>query len=225
MVLLALAGSIAADYGLQGPERFEPSGQLGFERFVPDSMGGWQRMAVRDPADLPEAAQVNEFFQAMYGHPEFGRFSLTLEYTADSRRRYELHYPDVCHGVRGDRLVVYPPRVIDVGEPMPIEAALMEWQHPDLDHQALAVYWYVTSDGVTADSVRLKWDQALAGLLRRPEAAVMFRIDGFFDEALTPLRRDRLLVGVEDLVRSLSRALDEPDRALLFTELPRKTSS
>lgn len=225
LVLLVLAGSVSAGYGLQGPVRFEPAASVEFGRFVPESMGRWKRVAVRDPADLPEAVQVNEFFQALYGHPEFGQYSITLEYTADSRRRYELHYPDVCHGVRGDRLVIHPPQALDAGGAAPIQVALMEWQHPNRRHQALAVYWYVTSDGITADSVRLKWDQALSGLLGRPEAAVLVRVDAFFEQALTPPRRDRLLAGVGDLVRALHRELDEPVKALLFTKVGEDISS
>lgn len=225
LILLLLALCAAAGYGFEGPERFAVGAEVGFADIIPESVGSWQRLEMRDPKDVPEALQVNEFFQALYGHPEFGRYSVTLEFTSDSRRRFELHYPDVCHQVRGDRVILHPVRAIDAGGRAPIPAAMMEWQHVNGRYQALAVYWYVTAEGVTADSARLKWDQALAGLLRSPQAALLLRVDAFHDDNLTPASRARLLDGVDDLLRSLYLALDEKPRALLFNKLAQGTST
>ena len=98
----------------------------------------------------------------------------------------------------------------------------MEWQHPDRHRQAYAAYWYVTRNGVTTDTMELKWAQALAGLLRRPEAAVLVRIDAYFNHTLSRSSRQHMLDGVDDLVRSLHAALDEPNKNLVFNTLEKK---
>jgi EpsI family protein len=222
MILLVLAGSAVVGHSVEGPERFGSSQRVGFAQFMPHSMGGWIRQTDRNPADVPELLQVNEIFQAMYRHPGFGRYAITLEYTADSRRRHELHYPDVCHPIRGDRVVAYPPRSVDLDGRQPFQASLMEWEHPTGRSRALTVYWYVTSDGITTNTARLKFDQAVAGLLRRPEATIMFRVDAFFDQDLNLARKQQLLGGVDDLVRELNSALAAPQNMLIFEKLKKE---
>jgi hypothetical protein len=219
LLLLVLAGSALAGHSMNGPEPLQPSQRLGFAQFMPQTMGEWQRRPEQAPVDMPESLQINELFQAMYLHPEFGRYAITMEYTADSRRRYELHYPDICHTVRGDRVVIYPPWLVGVQDLDPIKASLMEWEHPSGRNRALTAYWYVNGDGVTSDTARIKLNQALAGLMRKPEASVMFRVDAFFERDLNPARKRELLSGVTDLIQSLRSELEESHSKLIFRNL------
>ena len=99
----------------------------------------------------------------MYSHPTFGQVALTLEFTSDSRREFELHFPDICHRIRGDQVVIYPPDHLNLMDGRSIDVAIMDWQQANGGHSAVTAYWYVTPDGITIDSMNLKIKQVLAG--------------------------------------------------------------
>jgi hypothetical protein len=67
--------------------------------------------------------------------------------------------------------------------------------------------------------VKLKWDQALSGLLRRPSEAVMVRFDSFYRSVLPGLQRETRMKAVDDLASHLNHALKPDLSRQLFTQL------
>ena len=199
-------------------EKFGKDKQLGIKEQIPASMGDWSKVTSTAPIEN-NGVNYNEIYQALYTHPEFGRMAVTIEYTSDSRRQFELHYPNICHEIRGDQVIEFPSRNFALPDGRSVEAAIMSWQQPHGGNEALTAYWYVTRQGVTTDTVKLKWDQALSGLLRRPSEAVMVRFDSFYRSVLPGLQRESRMKAVDDLASHLNRALKPDLSRQLFTQL------
>ena len=199
-------------------EKFGKDKQLGIKDQIPANLGDWTKVNPTTPIENNDV-NYNEIYQALYTHPEFGRMAVTIEYTSDSRRQFELHYPNICHEIRGDEVIEFPSRNLVLPDGRSVEAAIMSWQQPHDGNDALTAYWYVTRQGVTTDTVKLKWDQALSGLLRRPSEAVMVRFDSFYRSVLPGLQRESRMKAVDDLASHLNRALKPDLSRQLFTQL------
>jgi EpsI family protein len=199
-------------------QKFGKDKQLGIKDQIPANLGDWTKVNPTTPIENNDV-NYNEIYQALYTHPEFGRMAVTIEYTSDSRRQFELHYPNICHEIRGDEVIEFPSRNLALPDGRSVEAAIMSWQQPHGGNEALTVYWYVTRQGVTTDTVKLKWDQALSGLLRRPSEAVMVRFDSFYRSVLPGLQRESRMKAVDDLVSHLNHALKPDLSRQLFTQL------
>jgi len=199
-------------------EKFGKDRQLGIKDQIPANLGDWTKVNPTTPIENNDV-NYNEIYQALYTHPEFGRMAVTIEYTSDSRRQFELHYPNICHEIRGDQVIEFPSRNLALPDGRSVEAAIMSWQQPHDGNDALTAYWYVTRQGVTTDTVKLKWDQALSGLLRRPSEAVMVRFDSFYRSVLPGLQRESRMKAVDDLASHLNRALKPDLSRQLFTQL------
>jgi EpsI family protein len=208
---------------MDSPRKFNREKVLGFSAMVPASPGAWNRTSVKNSETMPEGLDVNELYQALYTHPDFGQVALTLEYTSDSRREFELHYPDVCHGIRGDRIVNYSPARFELSDGRFINAAMMNWQQSNGAHSAVTAYWYVTADGVTTDSMKLKVKQALSGLLSKPENAVMVRFDAFYEHALTPEKRAGLFAAIRALSHDIENEIDSRTKTILYKQFDEET--
>jgi EpsI family protein len=199
-------------------EKFGKNKQLGINDQIPASLGNWTKVNTATPIQNNDV-NYNESYQALYTHPEFGRMAVTIEYTSDSRRQFELHYPNICHQIRGDEVIEFPSRNLALPNGSSVEASVMSWQQPHDGNHALTAYWYVTRTGVTTDTVKLKWDQALSGILRRPSEAVMVRLDSFYRSVLPGVQRELRMKAVDDLVSQLNHALKPDLSRQLFTQL------
>ena len=217
-VLVVLLFVAAGGQMFPSLEKFGKDKQLGIKDQIPANMGSWSKVTSALPIEN-NGVNYNEIYQTLYTHPEFGRMAVTIEYTSDSRRQFELHYPDICHEIRGDRVIEFPSRNLVLPDGTSVEAAIMTWQQPQEGNGALTAYWYVTRQGVTTDTVKLKWDQAVSGLLRRPSEAVMVRFDSFYRSVLPGPQRETRMKAVDDLVSHLNHALKPDLSRQLFTQL------
>ena len=208
---LAIAGSFFGH-----PEKFDRNQRVGFAAMIPESPGQWSQVSVKS-SDVPtEQLDINEIYQVLYSHPSYGQVALTLEYTSDSRREFELHYPDVCHSIRGDQVVLYPPGRFELSDGRFIEAAMMNWQQRNGGYNAVTAYWYVTPEGITTDTMRLKVKQALSGLFSKPEAAVMVRFDAFYEQTLSPQKRTDLFNAIKTLSQNIESEVDSRANTILY---------
>ena len=214
---LAMAGSVFGH-----PDKFDRDQRVGFAAMIPERLGEWNQISVKSSDTPTDQLDVNEIHQVLYSHPSLGLVALTLEYTSDSRREFELHYPDVCHSVRGDEVVVYPPDRFELSDGRFIEAAIMNWQQRNGGHKAVTAYWYVTPEGITTDTMKLKINQALSGLLSRPEAAVMVRFDAFYEQKLDPQKRTELIDAIKALSQNIENVIDERSNTILYKNFDRE---
>jgi hypothetical protein len=219
-LLLILLGLSAAGHTFGKLTKFDQDKRLGLSDLIPPSLEKWQKVSVGNSEDKPEVLDINEFYQAVYEHPHFGRLAITLEYTTDSRRQFELHYPETCHAIRGDRVVPYAPEILHFSDGSSMQFAMMDWQHRNGRHNALAAYWYVTRNGVTTDTMKLKISQALSGILSRPEEAFMVRFDAFYNRPLLAEKRAARMAAIHGFIQHLQQELDSHTKNLLFDKLP-----
>ena len=213
LVLVAVGGQHSQEL-----EKIRKDKRLGFSDYMPATLGNWTSLTQK-PADIGGSINFNEIYQALFSHPELGRMAITIEYTSDSRQQFELHYPDICHEARGDRIIPIPAQNFPLQDGSSVAAAMMSWQKVGGGHDALAAYWYVTPDGVTSTTVRLKWDQALSGLLRRPTEAVMVRFDSFYRSNSREEQQLTRIQAISDVLLHMSRTLDPEFSRLLFKQL------
>ena len=211
---------LVAVWGQHSPEleKFTKDKRLGFSNYIPETLGDWTHVTQK-PLEHGGNVNYNEIYQALFSHPELGRMAITLEYTSDSRQQFELHYPDICHEARGDLIIPFPTQNFQLPDGNSVNAAVMSWQAVEGGHDALAAYWYVTPEGVTSNTVKLKWDQALSGLLRRPTEAVMVRFDSFYRSLSQEEQRIMRLEAINDLLFHMSEALEPRFSRLLFKQL------
>ena len=220
IVVLALLGMLTLAGPLLGhPNKFDRGKRVDFAAMMPVNPGQWEQLSLKNSENLPDKLDINELYQALYVHPVFGEVALTLEFTSDSRREFELHYPDICHSVRGDLVVPFPQDPITLSDGREIDAEIMSWQQRNDGYRALTAYWYVTPDGITTDSVELKIKQALSGLFAKPEQAVMVRFDAFYEETLSSEKRSRLLAAIRALNQDIESEIDSKAKTLLYTHL------
>lgn len=219
-LILVLLGFLAVARPLIGhPLKFDGDKRVGFAAMIPATMGEWDQVSSTESAKLPEELNINELYQALYSHPTLGLVALTLEFTSDNRREFELHFPDICHSIRGDRVVSYPPERLHLSDGRSIDVAVMDWQQANGGHSAVTAYWYVTPDGITIDSMNLKIKQALAGLLSRPGKAVMVRFDAFYEKALNPQKRTDLLTAIHSLSQHMESEIDSRANAIIYQRI------
>ena len=217
LLTLAFAGPL-----LGPPDKFDRSKTMGFAMLVPKDMGQWTQVSVNNSEEVPDKLDINELYQALYVHPTLGRVALTLEYTSDSRREFELHYPDICHSIRGDNVVLYAPQRLELSDGQHIDVASMNWQQRNGGHSAVTAYWYITPDGITIDSAQLKIQQALAGFLSKPKAAVMVRFDAFYEQSLSPEKRAELFVAITVLNQQFQSEIDLQTNNMLYNHLKKE---
>ena len=216
-MVLALLGLLAVAGPLLGqPHKFDRSKRVNFSEMIPARPGEWKQESIRNSGKTPEELDINELYQSLFSHPDLGQVALTLEYTSDSRREFELHYPDICHSVRGDHVVFYPNWRLQLSDGYFIDAAMMNWQQRNGGHSAVTVYWYVTPDGITTDSMKLKVKQVFSGLLSKPEEAVMVRFDAFYEEEINPQKRADLITAIKSLSHNIETEIDSRANTMLY---------
>ena len=213
LVLVAIWGQHSREL-----EKFGKDKRLGFANYIPETLGDWSNVTQK-PVENGDSINYNEIYQALFSHPKLGRMAMTIEYTSDSRQQFELHYPDICHEARGDRIIPFPSRNFPLQDGNSVNAAMLSWQQLGEGHDALAAYWYVTPDGVTSNTVKLKWDQALSGLLRRPTEAVMVRFDSFYRSISQEEQRLTRIEAISDLLFHMSQSLEPGFSRILFKQL------
>ena len=211
---------LVAVWGQHSPEleKLRKDKRLGFSNYIPENLGDWSHVAQK-PTENVGSVNYNEIYQALFSHPELGRMAITIEYTSDSRQQFELHYPDICHEARGDRIIPFPSQNFHLQDGNSVNAAMMSWQTVGGGHDALAAYWYVTPEGITSNTVKLKWDQALSGLLRRPTEAVMVRFDSFYQSISQEKQRLTRIEAISDLLFHMNQTLDPEFSRILFNQL------
>jgi len=199
-------------------KKYSESKQMGFHQFIPAALKGWRLVRSDTPEEIDGLKFINEMFQGLYYHPVDGYLFLTIEYSSDSRRRYELHFPDICQEVRGDRVIKFPPFHVAVrtGESFPV--ALLAWESELKPQKALCAYWYVVGGKSSISTLRLKIKQIFAGLFNRPEDSVLVRIDAFYDKALNKTQKEKKVVILKTFIADLYSKLSSHSRRILYGE-------
>lgn len=223
VVVLVLLGFLAVAGPLLGkPIKFDRNKRVGFAKMIPANPGEWTQISSKSSEDMPDKLDINELYQVLYSHPSLGQVALTLEYTSDSRREFELHYPDVCHSIRGDDVVPHPPGRFSLTDGRFIDAAMMNWKQRNGGYSAMTAYWYVTADGVTTDSMKLKMKQAFSSLFSTPEEAVMVRFDAFYEQNLSSRKRNDLFEAIKELSHNIESEIDPRASTMLYKHISKE---
>ena len=223
MFVLVLLGLLAIAGPLLGqPNKFDRNKRVGFAAMIPANPGDWTQISSKSSEEMPDKLDINELYQVLYSHPSLGQVALTLEYTSDSRREFELHYPDVCHSIRGDDVVPHPPGRFALTDGRFIDAAMMNWKQRNGGYAAMTAYWYVTAEGVTTDSMKLKIKQAFSSLFSKPEEAVMVRFDAFYENNLSPQKLKDLFEAIKELSHNIESEIDPRASTMLYKHISKE---
>lgn len=217
--LLAVT-AITAVFG-QGHEKERPTLRLGLAKMLPSEFQGWAYTPARTTLREGDPEFLNELFEGIYTKPGLGSVVLTVEFSSDSRRRYELHLPDVCHRYRGDAVLMKDPTRLALPDGREMDLALMQWEYPLRGVTALCAYWFVIGGRQSADVGAMKIRQLLAGLAFRGSTSLLLRVDVLSRN--TPagdLAHDLALITL--FTRELYDVLDSGARSALFGEEERR---
>ena len=116
VLLAALAiGSVAQ------AQRVRPvSEPVRFDAMTLARAGAWSRVP-----DSPTRSKVNvdALTSARYRRADGALLQLTIASRGDARRQFEMHYPDLCHELRGDVVDAQSPRLVSLphGGPWPVQ--------------------------------------------------------------------------------------------------------
>ncbi|UCF36934.1 MAG: exosortase-associated EpsI family protein [Acidobacteriota bacterium] len=197
-------------------EKHAPLNRIGLAEFVPEEIGPWKFEEIDDPTQPPPFAYLNEFYKGVFIDEDGRAVVLSIEYGSDFRRHYQMHLPDDCHRTRGDTVHLLPDHTIHLGNSTELPSALMEWEYPRSNVNALCAYWVVLEGEQSSDIPWLKLRQFFAGILHEPREIVLIRIDQFYGEDGPRLERSKKLESLDEFVESLYRSINAKGRLLFF---------
>jgi EpsI family protein len=213
LALLAIAALVPFLFTL---EKHQAASTLGLEMMAPLQVGDWQQVHSRVPDLMGGNQAINEMFQSLYFNQISGYLLLTLEYSSDSRRKYELHFPAICQAARGDTVIEYPVENLVLGNGSTQPMAFLSWQHATKPQGAQCAYWYVVGGTATVSTLQLKVKQALAGLLHKPEDSVLVRIDAIYEEGMTETGKADKRHELKKFAQGLYNELKDQPRRILY---------
>jgi len=197
-------------------EKYSGSKEMGLKKIMPVEVDGWKLVRTSTEVGIEGLVSINEMFQGLYLHPVHGYLGVTVEYSSDSRRRYELHFPDICQEARGDKVIEFPPFhvMLDNGKSLPV--ALLSWEYRLESQKALCAYWYVVNGDPSISTLNLKIKQIFAGLLAKPKDSILIRIDRFYEKALTEDRLENKIVLLKKFIKDLYLGIKGSSRRILY---------
>lgn len=208
VLLTALAiGSVAQ------AQRVRPvSAPVRFDAMTLARAGAWSRVP-----DSPTRSKVNvdALTSARYRRADGALLQLTIASRGDARRQFEMHYPDLCHELRGDVVDAQSPRLVSLphGGPWPVQ--VFSWRPAAPTTGALCLYGMVLGGRAVPHTLSAKWTQLSASLFGTTLAGHLLRVDVFAPRDL----ESRMSAGT-NFLSSLDGALDESMRAALFGTSP-----
>jgi len=197
-------------------KKYSGSKEMGFKKIIPVEIDDWKLVRTNTAVGIEGLVSINEMFQGTYYHPVHGYLGITVEYSSDSRRRYELHFPDICQEARGDEVIKFPPFhvMLDNGNALPV--ALLSWEYRLKSQKALCAYWYVINGESSISTLSLKIKQIFAGLLNKPKDSILVRIDRFYEKALTEDRLENKIVLLKKFIKDLYSGIEGKSRRILY---------
>ena len=197
-------------------QKYSGSKEMDLKKIMPVEVNGWKLVRTNTEVGIEGYVSINEMFQGLYYHPVHGYLGVTVEYSSDSRRRYELHFPDICQEARGDKVIKFPPFhvMLDNGKSLPV--ALLSWEYPLKSQKALCAYWYVVNGDPSISTLNLKIKQIVAGLLTKPRDSILVRIDRSYKEALTEGRVENKISLLKKFIKDLYSGIKGRSRRILY---------
>lgn len=214
LVVAVLLTVVAVSPWLPRVKKREPATRVGLASLLPDHVGEWGLLERRDIAGVDGA---NELVEAPYVHPDGSLIQLTLEYGSDQRRVHELHYPHICHRVRGDVIVLLPQAPLYIDRDLAVPTFPFHWRESGSARSVYCRFWLVAEGTPTVDVPKVKLHQLVNGFLGRSTSAVMVRMDLPLTEVVTDDARLRAMTA--QFAVELYRALPSEGRRLLFGDL------
>jgi hypothetical protein len=216
-ILIVLLLLVVVWFSLFGRvEKHLESKTLGLRNIVPTQIDGWELVRSDTPTEIEGLVFPNEMFQGVYYHPTLGYLILTVEYSSDSRRKYELHFPDICQAARGDRVIKLPSFEVTLDQKRVLPVALLSWEYQLRSEKALCAYWYIVGNKPCIDITKLKIKQFFADLLSKPEDTVLVRIDRSYKQTLTRAEKEKNVLILKAFVKGLYSELSDQSREVLY---------
>ena len=214
--LLVLLAALAGGSVLHA-RRVRPAAEpVRFDEVMVARAGDWTRVTGR--AQRTEV-NVDALTSARYRRADGALLQLTLAASGDARRQFEMHYPDVCHEIRGDAVNALGPAVVPLAGGGAWPARAFSWSQPSYPAGALCLYGVVFGGRPMPHSLAAKWTQLSASLLGQTLEGHVLRVDVF-----APRENEARLAAALDFLTALDASLDAPQRASLFGRTNRAQS-
>ncbi|MBF0408472.1 MAG: exosortase-associated EpsI family protein [Candidatus Riflebacteria bacterium] len=199
-------------------EKKNPELRKDFDKIIPRNFGGWEFIPLKTRVSNEKTSFLSEIYEAKFRHPKMGEIFLTIEFGSDSRKKFQLHMPHVCHRVRGDQISILDPLEVAMKDGRNINTALLDWYYPKNKAGALCSYWLIIADKAYSSYFQISMSQFFAGLLYRTQDSILVRIDTFYLKTPNVKERKLLQFMISIFVRDLYQSLGEKEKHLLFAE-------
>lgn len=216
MAVLLLLGIAAGSPFISDHSKDNAQKVIGLANFLPEEVPGWTLTRLETPPEELDFEYLNELYKGVFVDSDQEPVVLLIEYGSDFRRRYQMHFPDVCHQNRGDEVRVLPKTQFVLSDGRAIDSALIEWYYPKKNVRALCAYWLVISNHQTANIFELKLRQFFAGIFQAPKDVYLVRFDTFYQTQETEKERSARLELLKGLVGQFYDALPEDSRLRFF---------
>ena len=212
VTIVVLLGLLAAGSVRAARDVRRDTTPIRFDAALPARADAWVRAT-----GVGASAEVNvdRLVSARYARADGARLRFTIAASGDARRQFEMHYPDVCHEVRGDVVGDLGAAPVSAGGSSAWPARAFTWQQRSGNAGALCLYGVVFGSRAMPHSWSAKWTQMAASMAGSTLSGHMLRVDVFVPAATA----DRLAVA-RAFLTSLDSALDESMRAALFGTSP-----
>ena len=158
---------------------------------IPQQFEGWSAFPY-DTAGFQDSWQsINELYLAEYEKedlysllgPGAKRVGLAIEYSSDLRNNFSFHFPENCHRAGGNQVDFLKPLEVPLPGGRIFRVKLIfirgvQGTHESVDK--LVAYWLVMDGKHHYETLFVKLDQMMAGLLSGAKTGVLVRVD-FFD--------------------------------------------
>jgi len=206
--VLVLLGAVAAGSELQARRVRPASEPVRFDAVMVARAGEWARVTERTAR---AEVNVDALTIARYRRADGALLQLTLAASGDARRQFEMHYPDVCHELRGDAVNALGTTVVPLAAGGAWPARAFSWSQPSYPAGALCLYGVVFGGRAVPHSLAAKWTQLSASVLGKTLAGHVLRVDVF-----APTDNGARLSAALDFLTALDASLDAPLRVALF---------
>ncbi len=201
--------------------------KLNLVTFVPEVFASW-RSNTYDTSNYSDKWQsINEILMRTY-YKEKGGFSLlrkasrlnfVLEYSSDLRKNFSFHFPENCHRASGNEVEFLKPLQIEIesGKVIKGKRLFIRGKRGTAEEiDKVVVYWLVIDGKQYYETLPIKLDQMVSGLLKQSKRGFLVRFDYFDFDKYTPENLEMASQRINEFVRDLYDGVDEKTRKLIF---------
>lgn len=209
---------------LNPARKFAAGDKINLNNVVPETFCGWQSHTYDTSSYSDKWQSINELLMRIYAKKEgvllrkSTQITFTLEYSSDLRKNFSLHFPEGCYRAGGNEIEFFKPLEIKLGPGKVIKGKCLYIKgraNSSEESDKLVIYWLVIDNTQYYETLWVKFDQMLSGLLKKSKKGFLVRFD-YSDIKYSQTDILRAKEKILGFVTDLYGSLDENSRLMVF---------